>query len=108
MAVRECVRSAPREIWIHLIGDSSMRFWYASFLTILNGSTRRPGFPLHELPVSDECAFVRGSALSQCVLRWRGPCDEDEFGCTLDAQGPGWRLTFEWWHSPRPVAGLVL
>lgn len=120
-AVRCCVTSHRRRpLWLHIAGDSSMRFLYAAFVKLFNGTCESPpcapGFPLHHLPTSDKCAYTRAGwstdPRSSCFIRWRGRCWHAP--CTLDARGPdlpygnasgaperqhehrSWRLTFEW------------
>ena len=102
--------------WVHILGDSTGRFLYASWLTLLNGSTRAPGFPLHTLPDDDKCSFRRvgwpTTSRGPCKERWRGPCYDHVQNCTLDFRAPnGWRVSFAWWHGgfksfpPPPLLG---
>ena len=51
-------RRRGRRQWIHIIGDSSMRFQYAAWLSLFNGTQRADGFPLHTLPGGDACSFA--------------------------------------------------
>ena len=107
-------------LWVHTIGDSTMRFFYAAWLSLYNGTQgREPGYPLHWLPDDDKCSFTKVKWISDpthiCFRRWRGRCAQRN--CTLDATGtlvapspPGfqyastpaaaessaWRLSFEW------------
>ena len=41
--IRRCL--GKPHVWIHLLGDSTVRFMYAAWLTLLNGTERAPGFP---------------------------------------------------------------
>lgn len=122
---------SERSPWVHILGDSTMRFLYAAWLSLLNGtSIRAAGYPLHWLPDSDQCSFVRAGWTNdhraKCFKRWRGRCwgakpsilgylnktfltpaGVHASGCVLDfdvrARG---RLSFEWLtHSER--RGLV-
>jgi len=90
-------------LWIHVIGDSTMRFFYAAWLSLFNGTqSRQRGYPLHWLPDDDACSFVRvkwvTDSTNECYRRWRGTCNSI---CSLDAVSSkstpwAWRLSFEW------------
>lgn len=89
-----------------------MRFLFAAFVALLNGTCERPpcapGFPLHVLPPSDPCSYTRVGWVSRptspCFKRWRGKCYQPP--CTLDARARdgSWRLSFEWLTVRRVVA----
>ena len=96
-------------LWLHVAGDSTMRFFYAGLLSRFNGTAERSrGYPLHWLPSNDSCAFAKvgwpSTPTNRCYDRWRGRCHPgSKNGCWLDARGVRadgimWRLTFEWWH----------
>ena len=104
-----CFPRSHKPLWLHVAGDSTMRFLYAALVHHFNGTCARPpcakGFPLHSLPVGDPCSYARAgwstNEKSSCFQRWRGRCWHPP--CTLDARGPSgrdshyqWRLTFEW------------
>ena len=77
-------------LWIHVVGDSTMRFLYAAFLSLLNGTEpRAEGFPRHWMPSADECSFIRHAwetnEKHKCFRRWRGTCYNAP--CTLEASG---------------------
>ena len=90
-------------LWIHVIGDSTMRFFYAAWLSLFNGTqSRQRGYPLHWLPDDDACSFIRvkwvTDSTNECYRRWRGTCNSI---CSLDAVSSkstpwAWRLSFEW------------
>lgn len=96
-------------LWLHVAGDSTMRFFYAGLLSHFNGSEARAvGFPRHWLPTNDSCAAARvgwpNDGRNICYQRWRGRCTSAP--CTLDVSGISsagvrWRLTFDWWTSQR-------
>ena len=99
-----CFPRSHKPLWLHVVGDSTMRFFYAGLLSYFNGTERRaPGFPLHWLPSNDSCAFAKTgwpTTHNNCYRRWRGKCDESQAnGCFLDARGLDWRVTFSWWHT---------
>ena len=103
-------------LWLHVAGDSTMRFFYAGLLSLFNGTAERsPGYPLHWLPSNDSCAFAKvgwpSQSTNRCYQRWRGRCHQGaKNGCWLDARGVRagmmWRLTFEWWHHSGKSAAL--
>jgi len=91
----------PHHVWIHLVGDSTVRFMYAAWLTLLNGTHRAPGYPYHTLPETDPCSFARAgrAEIAPCVARWRGIFAQEEAGLQRQiAQGEGWSLSYEAWH----------
>jgi hypothetical protein len=114
----DLIRSlAPRnkQIWIHLVGDSTMRFFFAAWLAFVAGPAGRAKllahwlrlWPLHWLADRDKCSWTRAGwpndRKSICFKRWRGSCYQAP--CLLDwrdgeAAGgkgrPSWRLSFEW------------
>ena len=58
--VASCFPRSHKPLWLHVAGDSTMRFFYAGLLSYFNGTERRaPGFPLHWLPSNDSCAFAK-------------------------------------------------
>jgi hypothetical protein len=97
-------------LWLHVVGASSMRFLYASLVSLFNKSTAPPplGHPVHTLPNEDPCSFlrVRGWPYGRhpCVRRWRGRCYDtggsrhSRVGCEFNVNGEGWRISFEWYH----------
>ena len=110
--VASCFPRSHKPLWLHVAGDSTMRFFYAGLLSFFNGTAHRaPGFPLHWLPNDDACAFAKvgwpGDSKNECYKRWRGKCDElAPNGCFLDARGTradglAWRVSFSWWHSEK-------
>ena len=111
LCCNQCIASCPSSctLWLHVAGDSTMRFFYAGLLSQLNGTTARAaGYPLHWMPNNDSCSFVRAgwpsTSTNRCYQRWRGRCHQGaKAACFLDARGisadgVAWRLSFEWWH----------
>ena len=109
-------RTALRDRWILVVGDSRVRFIYAALLQLINGSLPYEGWPTHRVPDGDACTphvpahdgigAQHGWYNPACQARWKGPCWDDMRGrnvmnvCTLDYRLPsrGIRLTFQW-HS---------
>lgn len=118
--VAACV--ATPHVWVHLIGDSSVRYMYAAWLTLFNGTERAPGYPRHTLPDADRCSFLRAgrAEFRPCIQRWRGIfATEDHLRLPRQrADGDGWTVSYESWHvntsappggspiSPEPFVGL--
>ena len=79
-------------LWLHVAGDSTMRFFYAGLLSRFNGTAERSrGYPLHWLPSNDSCAFAKvgwpSTPSNRCYDRWRGRCHPgSKNGCWLDAR----------------------
>lgn len=108
-AVPRCL--GKPHVWIHLLGDSTVRYMYAAWLTLLNGTERAQGYPRHELPDSDRCSFARAgrAEFQPCVSQWRGIfADEAASGLLRQrAEGDGWSLSYEAWHvnTSAPLQG---
>ena len=113
---------ATPHVWVHLIGDSSVRYMYAAWLTLFNGTERAPGYPRHTLPDADRCSFARAgrAEFGPCIQRWRGifATEDDSRLSRQRADGDGWTVSYESWHantsaplggspiSPEPFVGL--
>eukprot|EP00662_Eupelagonemidae_sp_cell21_P044288 gene44288-10164_t len=82
-----CASQRPR--WVHVVGDSSTRFFYSALLTLFNVSRAHPH---HFMPDGDECSR-RAAGLVQVVIVLVMVLQ-----CGHDHRAGGWRLTFEWWH----------
>ena len=102
-----CIRGNRERLWIHVIGESTHRFFYAALLTHFNGTVRMPGFPLHWLPNEDRCSFLShgwsSDSRDPCFQAWRGVCNGNRWKdgrpeCVIDAESSDWRLTFEWYQ----------
>ena len=101
--------SGSSPFWLHIIGDSTMRFLFAALLTIFNGTNRADKFPVHTLPDSERCSFLKYRGwpppFDRCARQWRGSAYDASsrsytvVGAVHDARGPHWRLSFEWWHA---------
>ena len=84
-------------------------------MSLFNGTADVPpaGEPVHTLPDSHKCSFLRVRGWPQspsdpCTRRWRGPCYDSSYrhftvvGCSYSASdGETWRLSFEWYHGDR-------
>lgn len=89
-------------VWV--LGDSTMRFFYAALLAAFQVPHESP---LHRLPNADPCSFRRvgWTSSGKCARRWRGPCGEhSRRECTLEYNASGTRLMFSWW---RPGMELI-
>ena len=93
---------------IHVVGDSTLRFFYSALLTRFNVSRAAPH---HFMDESDECAFSKVGwpkfdtpLEKRCMARWAGRCRDTNnsliSSCTYDHTSlDGWRLTFEYFHG---------
>ena len=96
--------------WVHLVGDSTVRFLFAALLAIhgvkrvrmyqegrLVSASTSP--PVHILPDDHPCSFASWGlhSNSTCTQMWHGACqDENKIGCVYDSgNAAGTRISFE-------------
>ena len=85
-----------------VVGDSTMRFLYSAILDTFDINRL---YPHHRMPVTDACAFekIGWPTSGACATRWRGPCKDNNHGCSYLHKWSRLRLIFTWWRNNLPL-----